>query len=831
MFSERVPPGLEPNRITQAVRRARAAARPLLDLTITNPTTAGFGTSLDARAALTSPDALRYDPQPFGLPEARRAVACDYARRGIEVNPERIVLTASTSEAYSLLFKLLCRPDGDAVMVPGSELSAVRASDGARRRSVDPVSARLSRSMGAGDGRPGALLDLRGACRAGGQPEQPDRLGAVARGASRRSRRSAPSAARRSSSTRCLRTTPLDVAGSGQRPRSVGTQSAPLTFRLGGLSKSAGLPQVKLGWILIDGPDALVREAMERLEVICDAYLSVSTPVQVAAPGLIAAGAGDSRADSRSRPVELSRARSRRPRVIRRSRSLPTEAGWSSVLRVPSTRSEEDLVVDLLDRDDVLVHPGFFFDFSSRSLSRRQPAPRAGGVCRGHAARAGAGRCVSVAPGGSTAAGTPACWFPCSRFRRGGAGGLARSLTSFPLSRWLEQAGLDFVQFLPLNEMQEGQSSPYSALSAMAIDPCYIALDGRRRIRGGGRRRAGRQRNARRSRARAWPLAWTTPPCAPSRDARCGARSAWFADHSWGTGDRRDRSLRAFEERERWWLGRLRAFPRAARRPRRAALARVGARAEGPRSVGPRRGARAARVADSLLRLPAVDCRRAVAAREDGSGAGRRVRRLSVHGQRTQRRRLGEAARVRPRQLRRHPARRVLGDGAGLGAAGVPLGRCRGRRLRVAAGARPAIGGSLRRLPHRSPHRFLSNIRAQAGRRRRVRPGRRSRAAGPGRAAARRVQRERREPDRRGSRNRARLPARVARRAGHSGDEGHALGARLARRRSAVPRRDRVSAEASVATSGTHDTETLAEWWDNADVHERQAVLAAPAVA
>ncbi len=118
MFSERVPPSLEPNRITQAVRRVRAAGRPLLDLTITNPTTAGFEYPSSMLAVLTSPGALRYDPQPFGLLDARRAVACDYARRGIEVTPERIVLTASTSEAYSLLFKLLCEPHGNAVMVP-----------------------------------------------------------------------------------------------------------------------------------------------------------------------------------------------------------------------------------------------------------------------------------------------------------------------------------------------------------------------------------------------------------------------------------------------------------------------------------------------------------------------------------------------------------------------------------------------------------------------------------------------------------------------------------------------------------------------------------------
>ena len=181
MFSERVPPGLEPNRITQAVRRARAAAQPLLDLTVTNPTTAGFEYPASMLEGLASPEALRYDPQPFGLPEARRAVACDYARHGIDVNPERIVLTASTSEAYSLLFKLLCQPGADAVMVPVPSyplFDHLTALDGVRS-----IPYRLDYhgrwTIAAGGPRP--LLDARGSGRPGCQPEQPDRIGAVRR--------------------------------------------------------------------------------------------------------------------------------------------------------------------------------------------------------------------------------------------------------------------------------------------------------------------------------------------------------------------------------------------------------------------------------------------------------------------------------------------------------------------------------------------------------------------------------------------------------------------------------------------------------------------------
>src|SRR5512132_847529 len=118
MFSSRVPADLEPNALTQAVRRARTGGHPPIDLTITNPTRARIDYPAGILVPLSAPAALSYDPQPSGLPEARAAVAREYVRHGIAVAPDRIVLTASTSEAYSLIFKLLCAPAGDAVLVP-----------------------------------------------------------------------------------------------------------------------------------------------------------------------------------------------------------------------------------------------------------------------------------------------------------------------------------------------------------------------------------------------------------------------------------------------------------------------------------------------------------------------------------------------------------------------------------------------------------------------------------------------------------------------------------------------------------------------------------------
>ena len=390
MFSERVPPGLEPNRITQAVRCARASARPLLDLTVTNPTTAGFEYAASMLEGLASPEALRYDPQPFGLPEARRAVACDYARHGFDVNPERIVLTSSTSEAYSLLFKLLCQPGAAAVMVPVPSyplFDHLTALDGVRsipyrldyhgrwtiaqedldRCWTPAVRAVLAVSPNNPTGSVLSAEEYETLCADRHAALIIDEVFADYRltfGGSGQSQEAVISQSSRGPTSTSALGAPPPSAATSRRARAAG---APLTFRLGGLSKSAGLPQVKLGWILIDGPDAIAREAMERLEVICDAYLSVSTPVQVAAPRLIAAGAV-------VRAQILDRVRSNYRALLSAASGHPAievlsaEAGWSAVLRVPSARSEEDLVVDLLERDGVLVHPGFFFDFAHEAF-------------------------------------------------------------------------------------------------------------------------------------------------------------------------------------------------------------------------------------------------------------------------------------------------------------------------------------------------------------------------------------------------------------------------------------------------------------------------------
>jgi alanine-synthesizing transaminase len=369
MFSSRVPGELEPNRLTLGVRRARAAGRPLLDLTLTNPTAAGIAYPPSILDALSDRAAERYDPAPLGLPAARAAVARDYARRGVDVAAGRIVLTASTSEAYSTLFKLLCEPDGDAAMVPAPSyplFDHLTRLDG-----VTPIAYRLEyhgrwlvdfdRLDAAWTDRVRAVLAV-----SPNNPTGSTLSGAELDGLARRcAERDAALIVDEVFADYLLPAAPVPsplVSGSSRSRDHVMAGSC-LTFRLGGLSKSAGLPQVKLGWIAVEGPEAPVLTALDRLELICDTYLSVATPIQVAAPRLIDTGA-------LVRERILDRVRTNYQSLRSLVAAYPSvdllhgDGGWSAVLRVASTGGEEELVLALLEHDGVLVHPGFFFDFA-----------------------------------------------------------------------------------------------------------------------------------------------------------------------------------------------------------------------------------------------------------------------------------------------------------------------------------------------------------------------------------------------------------------------------------------------------------------------------------
>jgi hypothetical protein len=358
MFSSRLPAALAQNAFSRAVDARRRSGVPLLDLTETNPTTAGIAYPADVLAPLADPHAGRYAPDPRGLGEARAAIAASYAHDlSVSVSADRIVLTASTSEAYALIFKLLCDP-GQTVLVPRPSyplFDLLTRLEGVEARpysleyhgvwSIDrsTVEAALTSDVR-------AVLIVSPNNPTGSMLRADDRKWLVTMCAGR-------GVAIISDEV---------FAGYPLAPRAdacslVGEKRA-LTFVLGGLSKSAGLPQVKLGWILVDGPDALVAETLERLDLITDTYLSVSTPVQLAAGRLIESGR-TIRAAIRSRVrgnLDALRAAVRaHPAVTLRE----PEGGWSAVLEVPATMGDEALVLKLVETAHVVVHPGYFFDF------------------------------------------------------------------------------------------------------------------------------------------------------------------------------------------------------------------------------------------------------------------------------------------------------------------------------------------------------------------------------------------------------------------------------------------------------------------------------------
>ncbi len=361
VFSSRTAWNLAPNRFSQALERQRASGRQLLDLSASNPTQAGL--DYDGQAILSSlcnPAALEYRPEPRGLQVARNAVARYYAEHGVNVDPERVVLTTSTSEAYSFIFRLLANA-GDELLVPApsyplfqflADLQDVRLVpyslfyDHGWHMDVPSVRRALS-------ARTRAVIVVHPNNPTGSfvKPAEAAELSALC--ASRELALLADEVF-------------LDFAHH-ETPglhQSFASHAGCLTFTLSGLSKIAGLPQMKLAWVVSTGPNDLVREATSRLEVIADTYLSMSAPIQLAAPALFSTRHSFQRrlkARIAANLAELDRQLSAQSFCSR----LAVEGGWYAVLRVPATGSDEDLAISLLEREGVLVHPGHFYDFRS----------------------------------------------------------------------------------------------------------------------------------------------------------------------------------------------------------------------------------------------------------------------------------------------------------------------------------------------------------------------------------------------------------------------------------------------------------------------------------
>jgi alanine-synthesizing transaminase len=364
-FARRTSWNLATNRYTEALEAHRRAGKEVLDLTASNPTTVGLRyREGDLLASLAHRESLVYDPQPKGLLSAREAVAGYYAEQGSEVSPDDLILTTSTSEAYAFVFRLLCDP-GDAVLVPSpsyplfdflADLQDVKLAryelvydhgwqidfhslqTALERLSAANVPCRAVMAVHPNNPtgsyvKPHELQELNRICAANQMALIADEVF-------------------------------LDYGLTDAKPLSFSSNRDALTFTLSGLSKISALPQMKVAWLVVSGPDALKADVLRRLEVIADTFLSMNAPVQLAVPAML-----QQRHDIQRQLMERVRAnvaaldsQLAAQKVCQR---LAVEGGWYAVLRIPAIGSDEDFAIRLLQQTGVLVQPGHFYDFAA----------------------------------------------------------------------------------------------------------------------------------------------------------------------------------------------------------------------------------------------------------------------------------------------------------------------------------------------------------------------------------------------------------------------------------------------------------------------------------
>ena len=359
MFSSRFKWSLETNQLAQLIETKRRVSAPILDLTEANPTRAGLQYPPELLGALAQAGALVYEPAPRGLLRAREAVAGYYAERNLHVRPEHICLTASTSEAYAYLFKLLC-DHGDEVLVPQPSyplFDFLAALEGVTLR---PYALEYAHPRGWAIDFAALQSALTPRTRAIILVNPNNPTGSFVK--------CAEVAALNSLCQQHELALIVDevfgdyvLQADTSLVTSLVENEAALTFVLSGFSKILALPQMKLGWIVTNGPRELLAEAEERLELIADTFLSVGAPVQhAAADWLRWRGALQTQVSVRTRAnwQWLSAQVASSP-----CRLLTVEGGWYATLEVPRHEPEDELVLRLLAEDDVLVHPGYFFDF------------------------------------------------------------------------------------------------------------------------------------------------------------------------------------------------------------------------------------------------------------------------------------------------------------------------------------------------------------------------------------------------------------------------------------------------------------------------------------
>jgi aspartate/methionine/tyrosine aminotransferase len=357
MFSDRTKWNLEPNPLSKALADRLSSGKPVIDLTESNPTKCGFHFESERiLRALSDPGGLNYDPVPLGLLPARSAVADYYRSRKCVVNANDIFLTTSTSEAYSFLFRALCHP-GDEVLIPqpGYPLFSFLADIQDVATVPYPLvydhgwQIDFHALEGAVTPRTRAVVVVNPNNPTGHfcKPDDMHRLNQI-----------------------CLKGDLAVIAdevfldfsiAEGTHPTFASNDKA-LTFTMSGLSKTSGLPQMKVAWLIASGPEALKQQAIARLEMIADTYLSMNTPMQLALPILLELRRNFQQqciARTRNNLAQLDKLLAAQKLCSR----LDLEGGWYAVIKVPMTGSDEEWALELLSSRGVYVHPGHFYDF------------------------------------------------------------------------------------------------------------------------------------------------------------------------------------------------------------------------------------------------------------------------------------------------------------------------------------------------------------------------------------------------------------------------------------------------------------------------------------
>jgi aspartate/methionine/tyrosine aminotransferase len=350
-FAHRTDWNTEESELARAHRLRLQAGLPIADLTASNPTRCGFEYDRRLLAALADPAALDYDPQPRGSLRARQAVCGYYADHGVALDPSRIVLTTSTSEAYSYLFRLLCGP-GDAILTlqPGYPLfDFLAVLDDVQLQpaplvydhgwQIDPEAMRRALTP-----RTRAIVLVHPNNPTGHftKPWEAEELAKLCR---------------EFNLSLIVDEVFLDYGFAGAGSTFAAGPEGVAVFVVSGLSKIAGLPQMKAAWIVATGPEAAA--ALDRLEVIADTFLSMNAPVQCAMPAWIE-GRASIQGQIRERVVANLAELDRQLRGQQEIRRLEVEGGWYATLRIPALAPDEQTVLALLERG-VWVHPGYFF--------------------------------------------------------------------------------------------------------------------------------------------------------------------------------------------------------------------------------------------------------------------------------------------------------------------------------------------------------------------------------------------------------------------------------------------------------------------------------------